>query len=379
MFLIGIIALPWMAAILQGLPSPSLVKRCAAFLGFALPLAGVVWFGIFQKQLEPYTLGWGSAALHFGMPSGFLLLTFLGAIIGLAAWNRSALFRGLLLWVYGATLCLFSSTDFVSFFFYEMTVLPSFLIVLCFGSDNRKSAIEMMLFSLLRSILWGVFFLWIFKQGNDLQALASFDDNLHFTQWSFPLFLLGLGIAYAVPFYTWAPKFYTAAPLPLVWLQLAIRLFIPYIIWQKMGPLFPKSFAYWNETLCFVGMASFVFVMAAAPKNGRVAYLCVAQGGLAIFALTSMGHFQLWFLMQTVGIALLFATSRGPCKGFRALLIGLAILCLLFPGFGPFPGAYAILMAAWQQSLILGIGAAIGLFLTLVNCLKVIRLEEPSA
>src|SRR5690606_21229606 len=125
----------------------------------------------------------------------------------------------------------FASLDmFFFFFFYEIAVLPMYLLIAVWGSSSRfpsfvrtkeYSAMKLMIVLVGASVLLylGIFATFIEADLGtfSLPALYEHSQNggfdTNFQKWVFPLFAIGAGcLAGLWPFHTWSPDGHVAAP-----------------------------------------------------------------------------------------------------------------------------------------------------------------------
>ena len=201
----------------------------------------------------------------------------------------------------------FVSLDLVLFFvFFEMTLVPMYLLIGMWGSGNRVyAAVKFFLYTSLGSafMLAAIIALGVIsgdQGGTTFDFAKLLDLELTSTQqlWLF----LGFGIAFAVkvplfPFHTWLPDAHTEAPtagsvlLAGVLLKLGTYGFVRFNL-----TLFPEAtvdLAPWLVGLAVIGIIYGAAVAIVQPDLKRlVAYSSVSHLGfivLGTFALTTQG------------------------------------------------------------------------------------------
>ncbi len=201
----------------------------------------------------------------------------------------------------------FVSLDLVLFFvFFEMTLVPMYLLIGMWGSGNRVyAAVKFFLYTSLGSafMLAAIIAIGVIsgsQGGTTFDFVRLLDLELTSTQqlWLF----LGFGIAFAVkvplfPFHTWLPDAHTEAPtagsvlLAGVLLKLGTYGFVRFNL-----TLFPEAsvdLAPWLAGLAVVGIIYGAAVAVVQPDLKRlVAYSSVSHLGfivLGTFALTTQG------------------------------------------------------------------------------------------
>src|SRR5437867_4688909 len=118
----------------------------------------------------------------------------------------------------------FTAQNFVLWFlFYEMSLVPAFLLIKIWGGENRdRAATKFFLYTFLGSVAMLLSFLGIyFAKGTfDFAALADLGRTGQLTvrgnlEWfAFAGFFLGLAVKVSLfPFHTWLPDAYARAPV----------------------------------------------------------------------------------------------------------------------------------------------------------------------
>ncbi|MEA2009284.1 MAG: NADH-quinone oxidoreductase subunit M, partial [Actinomycetota bacterium] len=289
-----------------------------------LPLAVSLWImvnfvsgeSIFQFT-EDYvlsdTFGIGWRLGVDGISLWMIVLTGLLMTLAIAAsksiTDRTKQYMVAMLVLEAGLLGVFLSLDLLLFFaFFEIVLVPMYLLIGIWGGENRAYAsIKFVLFTAFGSIflLVGIIVLAI-TAGDAVGAPTSFDfrtmlslDLSSTTQlWLF----LGFGIAFAIkvplfPFHTWLPDAHTEAPtagsviLAGVLLKMGAYGFLRFNL-----TLFPEASVDLAQIIGIIGVIGIIYGAAVAivqPDVKRlVAYSSVSHMGfvmLGIFALTSQG------------------------------------------------------------------------------------------
>ena len=257
----------------------------------------VLWF-------EPWDVSW-----NVGVDGISLLLLALTAIlfpISIAASKsiekNQKMYMVAMLLLETGMLGVFVALDLLLFFvFFEITLVPMYLLIGIWGSGNRVyAAVKFFLYTALGSalMLTGIIWLAVISGTFDFRALLDFPLTSNQQGWLF----LGFGLAFAVkvpifPFHTWLPDAHTEAPtagsvlLAGVLLKLGTYGFIRFNL-----TLFPDAavrFAPWLAGLAVVGIIYGAAVAIVQPDVKRlIAYSSVSHLGfiiLGIFAMTSQG------------------------------------------------------------------------------------------
>jgi NADH-quinone oxidoreductase subunit M len=337
------VLLPVLGAIVVGLipkRRTDLVYPLALTLSF-LPLAivgYVLWefevgepgYQFTQRVLwfEPWDVSW-----NVGVDGISLLLLALTAVlfpISIAASKSIAknqkMYMVAMLLLETGMLGVFVALDLILFFvFFEITLVPMYLLIGIWGSGNRVyAAVKFFIYTALGSALMLTGIIWLGVIGGTFDFRQLLDVSLTSNQqaWLF----LGFGVAFAVkvpifPFHTWLPDAHTEAPtagsvlLAGVLLKLGTYGFIRFNL-----TLFPDAavrFAPWLAGLAVIGIIYGAAVAIVQPDVKRlVAYSSVSHLGfiiLGIFAMTSQG--------LTGGVIQM--VNHGLSTGALFLLIGM--------------------------------------------------------
>src|SRR5438128_4991867 len=198
----------------------------------------------------------------------------------------------------------FTAQNFVLWFlFYEMSLVPAFLLIKIWGGENRDyAATKFFLYTFLGSVAMLLSFLGIyFAKGTfDFSALADLGKNGLLTgklAWlAFAGIFLGLAVKVPLfPFHTWLPDAYQTAPTGVsMVLTGALSKMGIYGFVRLLLPLFPKEIRIIGPWLLTLAVCSIVFAPLAAlvqrDLKRMVAYLSINHLGycmLGLFAVAS--------------------------------------------------------------------------------------------
>jgi NADH-quinone oxidoreductase subunit M len=198
----------------------------------------------------------------------------------------------------------FTAQNFVLWFlFYEMSLIPAFLLIKIWGGENRdRAATKFFLYTFLGSVAMLLSFLGIyFAKGTfDFAALASLGKNGLLTGKMTWLAFAGIFVGLAVkvplfPFHTWLPDAYQSAPtgVSMVLTGLLSKMGV-YGFVRLLLPLFPNQIKFLGPWLLSLAICSIVFAPLAAwaqrDLKRMIAYLSVNHLGycmLGLFAVTA--------------------------------------------------------------------------------------------
>jgi NADH-quinone oxidoreductase subunit M len=199
----------------------------------------------------------------------------------------------------------FTSQNFVLWFlFYEMSLIPAFLLIKIWGGEKRdRAATKFFLYTFLGSVAMLLSFLGIyFARGTfdfaGLAALAKAGDLLTGNlKWlAFAGIFLGLAVKVPLfPFHTWLPDAYETAPTGVSMVLIgALSKMGVYGFIRLLLPLFPNEIATLGPWLLTLAVCSIVIAPLAAWAQSdlkrMVAYLSINHLGycmLGLFAVTA--------------------------------------------------------------------------------------------
>jgi NADH-quinone oxidoreductase subunit M len=236
-----------------------------------------------------------------------LLLVLLTSIIIPFAFLVQRMDRGfcaLMLVMQSALYGTFAAQNFVLWFlFYEMSLIPAFLLIKIWGGENRdRAATKFFLYTFLGSVALLLSFLGIYlaKGTFDFAQLAGLGKQGLLSgnvAWlAFAGIFLGLAVKVPLfPFHTWLPDAYETAPVGVSMVLTGVL--------SKMGvygfvrlllPLFPNEIKILAPWLLGLAVCSIVFASLAAWAQSdlkrMVAYLSINHLGycmLGLFAVTA--------------------------------------------------------------------------------------------
>ena len=193
----------------------------------------------------------------------------------------------------------FTAQNFVLWFlFYEMSLIPAFLLIKIWGGENRDyAATKFFLYTFLGSVAMLLSFLGIYfaKQTFDFAVLASMAKNGlvpgNVAWLAFAGIFLGLAVKVPLfPFHTWLPDAYQTAPtgVSMVLTGLLSKMGV-YGFVRLLLPLFPNEIKIIGPWLLALAVCSIVFAPLAAwaqkDLKRMIAYLSVNHLGYCMLSL----------------------------------------------------------------------------------------------
>jgi NADH-quinone oxidoreductase subunit M len=309
-----LILIPLIGALFVG-GAPEKFSRAIALIFDAI--AAVLAFAIW-RSFDSAAAGLQLAERHVWIPNigaeylvgidGLsLLLVILTTLLfpfALTAQRGSRGFCVLMLAMQAALYGTFTAQNFILWFlFYEMSLVPSFLLIKIWGGEKRdRAATKFFVYTFLASVAMLLAFLGIyFARGTfDFAQLAVLGKTGLLsgrTTWLvFGGIFLGLAVKVPLfPFHTWLPDAYEAAPIGVAMvLTGALSKMGVYGFIRLLLPLFPNEMRIVAPWLLGLAVCSIIFASLAAWAQSdlkrMVAYLSVNHLGycmLGLFAATA--------------------------------------------------------------------------------------------
>ncbi|MGI8889510.1 MAG: complex I subunit 4 family protein [Chthoniobacterales bacterium] len=247
------------------------------------------------------------AELHFGLDGLSLLLVLLTSLVFPFALLAQRVERGfcvLMLIMQAALYGTFTAQNFILWFlFYEMSLIPGFLLIKVWGGPKRdRAATKFFLYTFLGSVTMLLSFLGIYlvKGTFDFAELAAMgkvgllQGNVRWL--AFAGIFLGLAVKVPLfPFHTWLPDAYEAAPIGTsMVLTGALSKMGVYGFIRLLLPLFPNEIKILGPWLLGLAVCSIIFSSLAAwaqtDLKRMVAYLSINHLGycmLGLFAVSA--------------------------------------------------------------------------------------------
>lgn len=343
--------------------------------------------------------GWGLALLVL---TGVIITAGVLASFGVA--DRAKEFFILLLTLVAGVCGVFVSQDlFVFFLFYEIAVLPMYLLIGIWGSSHavteagplrfvwrffdiggrEYAAMKLTLMLLAGSALILVAMLAMYhasgEKSFDMAVLGAFAYERDLQLVLFPLYWLGFGtLAGVFPFHTWSPDGHASAPTAVSMLHAGVLMKLGAFGVMRIGMvMLPEGALVWAPVVGTVAVVNILYgaLAAAAQKDLKyiVAYSSVSHMGVVMLgaaALTVNGWSGAVYQMCAHGVmtGLFFALvglvyERAHSRhvpgmgGFGSAMPGLAAFFTLaglsslgLPGTAGFAAEFMVFLGTWQSA-----------------------------
>ena len=310
---------------------------------------------------------------------------------------------------------------FFLFFFYELAVLPMYLLIGVWGSSSNfgaflrtkeYGAMKLILFLVAGSILIWVGILAVYAQASgqgdgtfSLETLAQMAQNGRFDSTFqtlvFPLFMIGFGsLAGLWPFHTWSPDGHVAAPTAVSMLHAGVLMKLGAYGIIRVGIfLLPEGAENWMPVLIALGTVNVLYgafsAMAQQDLKYIIGYSSVSHMGYVLMGIATLDHIGmggavLQMFSHGIMTALMFTLvgaiyDRTHIRdinvlnglfgrmGVTSFCFAIAGLCSLgLPGMSGFIAEFMVFTGAFRTYLPLAILAVIGAALTAVYILRLL-------
>ena len=423
------IAAPLAVALLIALGLPKRWSLWLAAVGFTVPLLmGLHAWWYFHDLpaqdgyvlLSRYSTGLDSLGigLKLGLNGISMPLFAMAGIVGFAAGvyalqsqaERLKIYLMLLLIMQGGLMGVFASVDiFFFYFFHELALIPTFIMVGVWGGRDRSyAAMKMTIYLTAGAMLSliGLIMLYV-KSGAhtfDLIALRSYLGAHPLAETVqknvFGLLMFGFGILVSLwPLHTWAPLGYGAAPSSNAMLHAGVlKKFGLYGLIQVALPLLPAGLGHWAHTLAWLAAIGNVLVVgfitiAQRDLKQMVGYSSVMHMGYAFLGIAAgstlgVGGVVMMMVAHGLSVSLLFLlatsvhhrTQTFALDEMGGLALHTPVLAAFFvaasfasiglPGFANFWGELTIFVALWPFSPVLTAIAVGGVIISAIYGLR---------
>ncbi len=350
------------------------------------------------------------------------IVLFGGVLISQTILHRNRDFFVLLLALGAGVYGVFVVQDlFFLFFFYELAVLPMYLLIGVWGSSTdfgtflrtkEYGALKLMLYLVAGSVLVWIGILALYVEARDsgvstfsISALGTLAANGEFSEsfqtWVFPLFMVGFGVLAGLwPFHTWSPDGHVAAPTAVSMLHAGVLMKLgAYGIIRVGVTLLPEGAENWMPVLISLGTVNVLYGAVAAMSQMDLKYVIgyssVSHMGYVLMGIATLDRIGvagavLQMFSHGIMTALMFLlvgaiyerahirditvlnglSSRMRVTSFFFAIAGLASLGL--PGLSGFIAEFMVFTGTFRTYLPLAVLAVVGAALTAVYILRLL-------
>ncbi|ABU58184.1 MULTISPECIES: NuoM family protein [Roseiflexus] len=346
-----------------------------------------------------YILGVDGISLPMLLLNGLVIFT--GALISWNIEERTREYWALLLLLAAGVYGVFVSLDlFLLFIFYELAVLPMYLLIGIWGSTRKEyGAMKLTLYLMGGSAFIILGMVAVYFSGTlrtfDMRLLAQSALFTRDVQIIFfvPLFLGFAVLAGMFPFHTWSPTGHVAAPTAVSMLHAGVLMKLgAYGCLRVAMWIFPEGANYWLLPIAIATLINAVYgatiAMTQRDFKFMIGYSSVSHMGLTLMGLAAantigMTGAVLQMFAHGVMTALFFAvvgrmvydrthTRQFPELGglfavmpFAAIVFIIAGLSSMgMPGLAGFWAEFNIFMGMWQRFPLIAVLAGISIPIT---------------
>lgn len=402
------VLLPLAAAFLAFLfpaDKPKAIRALAILATGVSLLLTLTLFANFDRAQSGYQFVWGvewvpslGINLKFGVDgiSMTLLLlvgfvSFAGTLISHEIHDRQKEYYILFLTLTTGISGTFASMDlFFFYFFYELAVIPMYLLIGVWGSlppgkhgrTKEYATMKLTLYLTAGAVLALIGLLTMYYAGGRTFDMVELQQNLRLSpatqKWVFALLLFGFGfLASLWPFHTWSPLGYAAAPTAASMMHAGVlKKLGAYGIIRLALPLLPEGARHWADLLALLCIFNILYagLSALTQKDWKfvIGYSSVSHMGYVLLGIATLnvigvsGAVLLMFahgLMAALTFALIGWFYHQTHNRFVPDLSGLVKqvpfigTCMVMavmassglPGFANFVSEVMVFIGAWQQ------------------------------
>ncbi|MCS6831254.1 MAG: NADH-quinone oxidoreductase subunit M [bacterium] len=368
----------------------------------------------FEERLEWVPLA--GVSYHLGVDGVSITLVLLTAFIiftgVFASWTieyRTKDFLSLLLFLVTGVFGVFVSVDLFFFFlFYEIAVLPMYLLIGIWGTGRKEySAMKLTLYLLLGSafILVGMLAVYFLSPTQtfdipELIATAKFTPEQQRTL--FLLFYIGFGILAGIwPLHTWSPDGHASAPTAVSMLHAGVLMKLGAFGVLRVGmSLMPEGAQYWAPLMGTIAVINIVYgafsAMGQTDLKYVIAYSSVSHMGVVMLGLAGMNAISLTgstlqmfahgimtgLFFALVGLVYEKSHTRDILKmgGFAEKMPGIAVAFVVgglssfgLPGTSGFVAEFLTFWGVWQSYPWMTYVGVAGVVITATYVLRVVQ------
>jgi NADH-quinone oxidoreductase subunit M len=342
-----------------------------------------------------------------------LLTTLLSMISVLACWQdiqkKVKEFMICLLFLETGMIGVFVSLDLFLFYcFWEVMLIPMYLLIGIWGSPNRRiyAAVKFFLYTMFGSLLMLVAILYLYFYNGTVTGIYTFDllelykltIPYHIQVWLFLAFALAFAIKVPMfPFHTWLPDAHTEAPtvgsvlLAAVLLKMGTYGFLRFNL-----PLFPSASIDFIPLISILALIGIIYGALVAMVQKDVKRL-VAFSSVSHLGFVMLGIFT--FTVQGISGGILQMLNHGFSTGALFLIVGMlyerrhtrlidefgglskvmpiyatffmivTLSSIGLPGLNGFVGEFLILLGTFKVNVTYAVFAATGVILSAVYML----------
>jgi len=297
-----------------------ITAAAATFVSLVLSIVVYVQYDFSSGGLQflqdiPWIPGFGInyAVGVDGISAPLVLLTAIVIFTGVfASWdmtNRVKEFFIFLLMLVTGVFGVFINRDlFFFYFFYEVAVIPMYLLIGIWGSTRKEyAAMKLTLYLLVGSAfaLIGIIALFLYAAQQlgyptfDIQTLATVNYDIGFQKFAFFLIMIGFGVLVPIwPMHLWSPDGHVAAPTAVSMLHAGVLMKLGAYGLIRVGVFFfPEGAKYWAPLIAVLCIVNVVYgaMVAMVQRDLKfvVGYSSVSHMGYVLLGIAALNTLSL--------------------------------------------------------------------------------------
>ena len=363
------------------------------------------------EWVKSYGIHYSNAVDGLNLPMILLtsIVIFCGILVSWTVTYRVKEFFANMLFLVSGVFGVFMTTNLFFFFlFYEIAVIPMYLLIVVWGSTNKQyAAMKLTLYLLLGSALMFAGFLYMYSlPGAHTFDLMSLKENVRFSPETQTILFLGLFLGFGVlaacfPFHVWSPDGHVAAPTAASMLHAGVLMKLgTYGILRVALFLLPEGARHWAHWIAALSLCNIVYGAMVATQQRDLKYIIgyssVSHMGIVLLGIATLNETGIngaVFQMFSHGLmtALFFACVGHIYDGCHTRMLDelgglsksapkisaffiIAGLCGLgLPGMGSFVAELLVTIAAISVYPVIGVISIVALLITAFYVLTAVQ------
>jgi NADH-quinone oxidoreductase subunit M len=262
--------------------------------------------GVLSRQSITLTLGIDGIAAPMVLLTGIVMFT--GVLVSWSISDHNKDFFILYFLLLAGVFGVFASLDlFFFFFFYELSVLPMYLLIGVWGSSStfrnfirtkEYGAMKLTLYLVAGSVLVWIAILAIFVEAGygtfNILALENADFSPTFQKVFFGFMMIGFGVLAGLwPFHTWSPDGHVAAPTAVSMVHAGVLMKLGAFGIIRAGmQILPEGAEFWMPVLVGLGTVNVIYgaVSALGQRDLKyvIGYSSVSHMGYVLMGIATL-------------------------------------------------------------------------------------------
>jgi len=269
-----------------------------------LPAPGTSWADSLH-YLEEYA--WvPSIGINYiiGVDGMSMTLVLLTAVVGvggvLISWSIDdrprEFFAFFLLLVAGVQGVFVAVDGFLLFFFYELAVIPMYVMIVIWGWEKTReyASMKLTLYLLIGSFISLIAFIYLYFQlpvpTFDLRVWSEAHFASNIQQWLFLPLFIGFGVLAGIwPLHNWSPDGHVAAPTAVSMIHAGVLMKLGAYASMRVGiQILPEGAVYWMPFIILLTLVNVLYGSLIAMRQSDMKYL-IGYSSVSHMGLVTMG------------------------------------------------------------------------------------------